>query len=29
MPVHSFVAMSAATAVALQCTVKAKKPQLI
>jgi len=29
MPVHSFFAMSTAPAVALQCTVKAKKPQLI
>jgi len=30
MPMHSFFAMSAAPAVALQCAViKAKKPQLI
>jgi hypothetical protein len=29
MPTHTLFAMTAASAVALQCVVKAKKPQLI
>ncbi|EHL21292.1 hypothetical protein KYG_18336 [Acidovorax sp. NO-1] len=29
MPTHTLIAMPAAPAVALQCVVKAKKPQLI